>query len=109
MGYALNSIVNKFRTTSNNKYKVLAEQVFNKINSIYSAEETKTLTKLNEIINRVFSQIYSDGTTIKITENYKITLSINEVKDENLNQLQANTSKQYSVIFSFIIRNKLKL
>jgi len=87
----------------NNKYKVLAEQVFNKINSIYSAEETKTLTKLNEIINRVFSQIYSDGTTIKITENYKITLSINEVKDENLNQLQANTSKQYSVIFSFIV------
>lgn len=90
------------------KNKILEEKLkyakiaYEKIKQTYDEEEEKIRKQLNKTINDLFTQIYAGGISISIDEKYRIESKVTEIQDFSI-QIDANTAKQYSIIFAFIV------
>ena len=89
----------------NKKYEIerqYALAVYDKVKNVYDYEEKNMRNKLEESINYLFKQIYSDGMSIKIDEKYNIKVYVNELEGFS-NDVDRSTAQSYSVIFAFIV------
>ena len=82
-------------------YKAYAEAVYQELVSYYKSSEEKIRNKLEETINDIFIQIYKGGLSLKIDENYHITVTSTDILEDN-SSVEASTAQSISVIFAFI-------
>lgn len=89
-----NSLIEMQRNYAAAAYQVVKKE--------YEENEVSVRNGLEEKINDLFTQIYDDGMTISLDENYKIKASVNGLEAVTFN-LDQNTAKSYSIIFAFIV------
>lgn len=80
-----------------NRYRMYAIAAHNKLKKVYDEKESETREKLEQAINKVFTDIYSDALFIAIDEKYNIKVSLS-----GIDSVEHSTAQSYSIIFAYI-------
>ncbi|MDK2824228.1 MAG: sulfur modification protein DndD [Clostridia bacterium] len=82
-------------------FRQYAITVYEELKNSYDLQEEKTRQKLEDYINEIFTDIFSDALSIKVDKRYNIKVSVKDRSFEG-NELEYSTAQNYSIIFAFI-------
>ena len=82
-------------------YRSYAEAAYDYIEKEYSSYEKGVREYLEECINRIFLNIYSEGLSLNIDSKYNVKIRVNDVQNLQ-DEVETSTSQSISVVFAFI-------
>ena len=82
-------------------YRLYAEAAYDYIEKEYSSYEKRVREYLEECINRIFLNIYSEGLSLNIDSKYNVKIRVNDVQNLQ-DEVETSTSQSISVVFAFI-------